>query len=350
MIVLPSTDEAEPLADWVEASLSTQEIDRISDTAIIESLLEAEFAETDELLTTIIQTVRARDRIVGDAYPFRRNGMGFARRAGTWRDYLPYSFMLFTSLNQNYRELNYHGGSANRPAEFFECLASKAIEKYLHCSVIRIGAPRRQPVPSQFPKALEYTVAELGELIGQRDLEHHNSGDDGVDLIGWRTFDDSRASQAIIFAQCAIGTDWRTKRDGVNLEMWRRHIDWHSWPLKGFAVPFHHQPGNSWRETASRGGIIFDRLRIAKLVADTDLSPSARNAMLNWCETRALKIFELTADSSQDAGRSVPQRRRVTQAPRKTSLRPKRKRELPKRFHAADRMVNRGPSPRGDWM
>lgn len=295
MITLPAALDAVSLVDWLEASLLTQNAGRISDTAVIDVLSEADANDPDELLATITQTVRTRGNIVGAAYPFRRDGLGFAR-TGTWRRHLPYSFMLFTSLNQSYVELNFAGGIANRPAELFEVLAAKALERYLDCSVIRIGAPRRQPIPPQFPRALEYAVAELGEIIGQRDLEDHDSGDDGVDLIGWRSFGDTRASQAIILAQCAIGTDWRDKRDGVSLEMWRRHIDWHSAPLKGFAVPFHHEAGKSWRETATRAGIIFDRLRIAKLVAANELSAQTREAMIEWCETRCEKIVELTIE------------------------------------------------------
>jgi hypothetical protein len=293
MITLPASQDAVALVDWLEASLLTHNADRISDTAIIDVLSEADIEDPDGLLAGVNHTLRARSRAIGTHYPFRRDGLGFARTL-SWKECLPYSFMLFTSLNQSYRELNFVGGSANKPAELFETLASKAIEKYLDCTVIRIGAPRRKPVPSQFPKALEYTVKELGEIIGTRDLERHNSGDDGVDLIGWRTFGDTRASQAIILAQCAIGTDWRDKRDGVSLEMWRRHIDWHSAPLKGFAVPFHHGEGNSWRETATRAGIIFDRLRIAKLVGASAFSAATKKEMVSWCEKRCEKILELT--------------------------------------------------------
>jgi hypothetical protein len=296
MITSPAVQDPVSLVDWLETSLLTQNTGRISDTAVIDVLSEADANDTDELLATITQIVRARGNIVGPAYPFRRQGLGFAR-TGTWRQHLPYSFMLFTSLNQSYVELNYAGGAANRPAELFEVLAAKAVEKYLDCKVIRIGAPRRLPVPAQFPRALDYAVAELGEIIGRRDLEDHDSGDDGVDLIGWRSFGDLRASQAIIFAQCAIGTDWRDKRDGVSLEMWRRHIDWHSGPLKGFAVPFHHEAGNSWRETATRAGIIFDRLRIAKLVAVNVLPVETRQAMIQWCERRYERIVELTIET-----------------------------------------------------
>ncbi len=297
MIVLPASQRAVALVDWLETSLLAQSAgpsSRISDAAIIDIFSEADFTDPDTQLAEVVQTVRSRSHMASGAYPIRRDGQGFSR-AATWRQTLPYSFMLVASLNQSYVELNYAGGAASRPAELFEGLAAKAIAKYLDCSVIRIGAPRRAPIPAAFPQALDYTTRELGEVVGQRDLEDHNSGDDGVDLIGWRTFGDSRASQAIIFAQCAIGTDWRDKRDGVSLELWRRHIDWHSRPLKGFAIPFHHEAGRPWRETATRAGIIFDRLRIARLVDSGSLTPQERRAITDWCEHRWNQIETLNA-------------------------------------------------------
>jgi hypothetical protein len=296
MITLPSSDDALALVDWLEASLFAQSASRISDTAILDVFSEGDVDEDpDALLAAMHRVVRARGDAIGAGYPILRDGLGYSRR-GEWKCYLPYSFLLFASLNQSYTELKYAGGTANKPAELFETVASKALERYLHCSVIRIGAPRRNPVPSKFPDALVYAVKELGETIGQRDLEQQNSGDDGVDLIGWRPFGDARASQAIILAQCAIGTDWRDKRDGVSLRMWRRHIDWHSEPLKAFAVPFHHQEGNTWRETATRAGIIFDRLRIAKLVDDAAIPAQTKKGMVKWCEARLKIILKLTME------------------------------------------------------
>lgn len=292
MITLPEAQDPVTLVDWLEASLLTEKTSRISDAAIVDVLSEAELDDPDALVASMHQVVRFRGRIVRKNYPVKKDGLGFSRN-GAWNSYLPYSFMLFASLNQSYVELNYKGGAANRPAELFENLASKAVEKYLDCSVIRIGAPRRSPVPPTFPAALDYAIASLCETVGQRDLEDQNSGDDGVDLIGWRSFGDARASQAMILAQCAIGTDWRDKRDGVSLEMWKRHIDWHSRPLKGFAVPFHHEQGRPWRETATRAGIIFDRLRIAKLVASKELPTTITKEMAAWCEQRLKQIKTL---------------------------------------------------------
>src|SRR5438093_801589 len=114
MITLPASQAAGALVDWLETSLLTQDGVRISDTAIIDVLAEADLSDPDELLAVILQTVRSRGHIVGNGYPIRRDGLGFAR-VSTWRRYLPYSFMLFASLNQSYEELRYRGGAANRP-------------------------------------------------------------------------------------------------------------------------------------------------------------------------------------------------------------------------------------------
>lgn len=297
MLILPHTDTPTALTDWLEISLlrSANATYRIADSTILDVFEEADYNDPDALLANLVSTSNSRSRIVGDAYPIERDGLGFVRR-GDWTRYLPYSFMLMASLNQIYVELRFAGGTAARPAEYFENLTAIAIERYLDCKVVRIGAPRRAPVPAAFPTALDYAVAQINEAVGQRDLEDHNSGDDGVDLIGWRSFGDDRESQAILLAQCAIGNDWKDKRSAINLDMWRRHIDWHASPLRGFAVPFQVEHGRPWRETSAQAGIVFDRLRIAKVTEGAPLARPLRQNIQTWCRTRLRRLSNLAVD------------------------------------------------------
>ena len=300
MLKLPTLVTGPALADWIEASLLAAHgdgISRITDTAIVDVLAEADFADPDIYLESIIQTVRLRRNAISQLYPIARSGLGFSLR-GDWVNHLVYSFMLLTSLNQIYGELAFREGTANRPAELFEDLTALAIRKYLNCDVLRIGAPRRLPIPAAFPAALDYIAAEINEAIGQRDLEDHSSGDDGVDLVAWVSFKDQREGQALLFAQCSIGTDWRNKRDGVSLDLWRRHIDWHAGPLplKSFAVPFHHER-SSWRETSTRAGIVLDRLRIAKLVPNRSLANSFRQKLTQWSRQRLRAVGGLAIEA-----------------------------------------------------
>ena len=160
------------------------------------------------------------------------------------------------------------------------------MKKYLGGVAIRIGAPRRSPVPSGFPKAVRYAAEQLGEEFGYGKLEIQQSGDDGVDVIAWRSFGDNRPSQLVILAQCAIGTDWANKRSELDLKVWDHHIRWHTGPLKAFSVPFVIDTGGTWTETAARGGVVLDRTRLISLLASGDLQAPFRKKISKWCAER----------------------------------------------------------------
>jgi hypothetical protein len=294
MITLPSDQTPISLADWLEASLLIEGPSRVSIAAISDVLQESEYGNADMAFENLDRTIQERQRILKECYPIVRDGEGFAvnEECTAW---LVYSFMLFTSLNLHYRELRFTGGTANKPAEFFEHLTLHAVKNYWTCDAVRLGAPRRKPVPSDFPNALKWLARQINEAIGQEDIEQQNSGDDGVDIVGWRTFGDRRQGQAIILTQCAIGNDWRSKRNEISCDLWRRHVDWHvNPPMRGFAVPFHHESGGPWRETSTTAGIIFDRLRIAKLVAAPQLEASLAKQITAWCRNRIAAIQKLS--------------------------------------------------------
>ncbi len=297
MIKLPNSLDPAALTDWLEASLTVKSKTpfRVSDAEILGELRDRDTDDPDALLANVIAQVDLRKKAIGDAYPFERQGQGFIR-LGTWDEYLCYSFLLMTSLNQFYIELNFKGGTANKPAELFEHVTAIALRNYLGSQIIRMGAPRRNPVPSSFPLAIDHVVARVGEALGQRDIEDHKSGDDRADVIAWKPFDDGRPSQLMVFGQCAIGTDWASKRDELSLDLWRRHIDWHSHPVKVFAVPFHHEADKPWRETATRAGIVFDRLRIARLVPKRPAPKKLSSDIAKWAATRVKAAKRLEID------------------------------------------------------
>jgi hypothetical protein len=197
-------------------------------------------------------------------------------------------------LNQSYPELT-HGAGANSPAADFELLTANALAMFLGASSIRMGASRRHPVPAAFPAALQYLSQAIGEpLHGSGELERQNSGDDGLDVWGFKLFDDARPSSLSVLVQCAIGIDWRDKRSELDLKLWHRHVDYFTEPIKAFAVPF--QIGHdSWRETATRGGLILDRLRIAKWANADFLDQAFLAGIRAWCETRITRTVAAIA-------------------------------------------------------
>jgi hypothetical protein len=286
VIRLPDDLTPSSLADWLEISL-LGEIDEphsISDAEIYKVLRSADADVETEFENLRLEVVR-RSRLLGDIYPLVREGYAFLRRT-EWTERLTYSFMLLVSLNQSYADLVFGGGSATRPAELFEFLTALALERYLGGSAIRIGAHRRDPVPAAFPAAVRYLAVQLMEECGYGELEVHQSGDDNVDVVAWLPHFDRQPSQAIVLAQCAIGTDWRVKRSEIDAKVWRRHIRWHTEPMTAFAIPFFHEAGNSWRETATRGGLIFDRPRISSLVFNAEVPQQLAAGISEWCRAR----------------------------------------------------------------
>jgi hypothetical protein len=281
---VPNVDEPESLADWMEASLLVQDDPgKISDSDLQEALVGAGW-DREEGLEHILQQFRHRSNAVGARYPVERVGSGFRAR-GEWGDYPCYSFLLFVSLNQSYGELNFRRG-AREPAILFELITARALELFLGGAAIRIGSPRLRPVPAGFPAALAYLAGAIREPVrNDGGLERHGAGDDGLDIWLTKGFQDERTSSVFVVAQCAIGEDWGVKRSELDLDLWYRHIDWFTRPLKAFAVPFQINQ-DSWRETAARGGLILDRLRIAQALEPGHLPGPIVARIRNWTRQR----------------------------------------------------------------
>jgi hypothetical protein len=284
---VPNEEGPEALADWIEASLLVPNAPRRLPDADLQDALEQAGLDGEQGLEHILQQVRARSRAIGHGYPIERHGLGFRAR-GTWDGYLCYSFLLFVSLNQSYGELNFRSG-AREPALLFEVLTARALELFMGGQAIRIGAPRVAPVPGAFPAALIYLANAIREPSrGDGGLEHQTSGDDGLDIWLVKRFKDDRASSIFVVAQCAIGEDWAAKRSELDLDLWYRHIDWFTRPLKAFAVPFQISQ-ESWRETAARGGLILDRPRIAQTIRATHLPAQIVTRMRAWTRRRVIQ-------------------------------------------------------------
>jgi hypothetical protein len=284
LLRVPNVEGPESLADWLEASLLVQDAPvRISD-AELQDVLEEAGRDKEEGLEHILQQFRHRSHAIGARYPIERAGLGFRAR-GTWEDYLCYSFLLFVSLNQSYGELNFRTG-AREPAILFEVVTARALELFLGGEAMRMGSPRLPPVPAGFPAALSHLANLIKEPVrSDGGLERHGSGDDGLDIWVTKGFQDERTSSVFLIAQCAIGEDWGAKRSELDLALWYRHIDWFTQPLKAFAVPFQINQ-DSWRETATRGGLILDRPRIAQAIDPAHLPGPIVTRIRNWTRQR----------------------------------------------------------------
>jgi hypothetical protein len=294
MIRVPDNQSTYALADWVEASLFvlSEEPFRIADAEITGALQDFGL-EAEAELANITKEIGRRSRLLGEVYPVERDGQGFVRAVNVLQQ-ATYAFLLLASLNQHYSDLVYAEGVATVPARVFEQLTGLAIKGYIGGDFIRIGANRTAPVPFPFPEAVKFAAKQLKERSTYGQLENQASGDDGCDIIAWKPFADGSAGKLIILGQCAIGTGWKNKRSELDVGVWNEHINWHTKPIKAFAVPFVHEGGRTWRESCTRGGLVFDRLRIAQFARPEDITEPTHTELQGWIGERIGQVSGLT--------------------------------------------------------
>ena len=129
----------------------------------------------------------------------------------------------------------------------------------------------------------------IGEGEGFRDKSSLASKDGGVDVVAWHDFPDGLPGKLLLFGACASGKDWEDKIDelqpGPFCGEWM--LDQPVSPLiKAFFTP-HRIEQAYWSKHSRRGGILFDRCRIASWTTGKFGGESKYNAVAaaDWLKT-----------------------------------------------------------------
>ena len=164
--------------------------------------------------------------------------------------------------------------------------------KYLG-SAVNTGAPRQLGLPRTFGKCLDQICELTGEHRGPRDPLLPVRKDAGVDVISWRPLD-SRPGQVILLVQCAAGEKWHDKTNDINLDVWKKLVDFAANPVKALAFPSVYitstaEQEKRWIAYSWAGGILLDRLRIASWFPRSTRSP-IWSEMSAWCQCQIERL------------------------------------------------------------
>lgn len=198
-------------------------------------------------------------------YPFRVGPQYIELRTGRGKSL--YLFLLLLS-----RFGKDAGPKGTDGATLFELLSLKAAVSYFGGAASDVGsyhfgAPRRSS-PRGFRAAIDEMCRQMGEGMGCRVRPNLSDQKDAkLDLTVWRPFRDNRPGKLMGFGQCATGTNWRDKLTHLQpdhfCQQWMLDMPAVS-PIRMFFAPFRIE-SRRWRDDTGRGGIIFDRCRIAFL-------------------------------------------------------------------------------------
>ncbi|MBN1936034.1 MAG: hypothetical protein JW934_15300 [Anaerolineae bacterium] len=270
------------LADWLElstisspnGSASQGHLERILRQAALYELADNE--EIERQIIDVFSELEQRTNAAQDAYPFNLDNQGSLKlKSSNWEDFIVYIFCLCLSYFP-LRETR----EGPRLFERISCLAAK---RYLQGEAIGFGSPRRE-LPSSFEEAITEICKKIGEGGGYKAQPVLDRKDDTLDIVAWKDFTDRRPSKLLMFGQCGAGRNWADKLGELQPSaFWRQWIRDGSIspdPIKSFFTPY--QIGrNYWELYSRKGGILFDRCRIASLVHQEIIKD---NTIISWIE------------------------------------------------------------------
>lgn len=292
------------IADWAELQIlysgsTSISLESIRTEADVEGLLEDDDHSdvpsmssevTERFVSEAVREINRRSVNGGKGYPFRIQGNRLELRPGVHR-WTPYAFCLMV-CDRDY------WSSGDPSTMMFEHVASRALRSYLMGSSIRFGAPRNAP-RQEIVVALENLTKCTGDSLLRVFPVRSTDKDLGLDVVGWKDFDDRQTSKMLVYMQCATGEDWHSKSGDLDLSLgglWNQIIRWTTPPVKAMAIPYIVPPGEDW-ERATPGLLLMDRLRISSVLPARSVSIDGID-WLGWFTNRVSTALERQGLSS----------------------------------------------------
>ena len=304
----PASSDITAHADWLELKALAAgdrnssfqdlvaEMRRAGSTDAIEESMDAlvdSRGETSERIAdAVFYELEDRACAAGTGYPFSVGEQAIQLNADLFAAGSTYVFLLLLSRFG----VNAAKGARVRPERDFEDISLAAAEGYFghneHDGSYLFAFPRRTAA-SGFPAAVDELSEQLGEGGGANRVKPAAQQKDArLDVVVWHGFPDRRPGQLIAFGQCAAGANWTTKlSDLPDTSRWCQ-----AWmfqppsvpPVRMFFVP-HRPTRDEWWTSATIGGVLFDRCRIAHHVPQ--LPSEVRSRCIRWLE--AVRIAQV---------------------------------------------------------
>ena len=218
-----------------------------------------------------------RERVFGADYPFRLGEGDVMRLREPLSDgQRLYLFLLTASCHRNIKS----GKDRAKLTSGFERLAVPVLKRYfgdrLEAFVFGTAAKEGERYHGGLKKAIRKLAADTGFGLAPKWKRHRkqisNSGDRGLDVVGWIPFDstDTADLRFVVFGQCATGRNWRDKQFDAAGERWGRILHLSGPLTTALLISFSwREPGGDWHRSLelTTSNIVFDRERIVRLLS-----------------------------------------------------------------------------------
>ena len=184
-------------------------------------------------------------------------------------------------------------------ASEFERISATALKEYLGpLAEVRVfGKGRYCEYRGNKLRKLE-KLAEQLRVVVRIDEDYFpatDSGDEGLDVVGWIGMPDDSSGLLTLFGQCACTIDWHEKALSVDHYKWRHLIELSVTPVNIAFVPycFRDASGFWFHPHICGDSVVIDRLRFVHLL-------SRRPKILEGLSEDAIDIIDKVIDFSEE--------------------------------------------------
>lgn len=286
--------------DWIEGSLFFGTQEEISKSDIVDILCEEQIYDSQDFAFEMINNIwgefRSRHSSISRYTPFKidKSSLSFS---STWSDYLGLSFNTALALSPLYPAwASSFGRDYTEQGRLFEKLTKEAMTHvFPGWKVELVGASPGKP--AKIKDVVSMVSGLLRESKG--DIEkwaESQAKEEGLDILCYREFPDSKAGYPTFLMQCASGNDWSRKLNKPELSVWAKLIQFATTPVKGFAMPFCLSESDFRRKNNRTSGILFDRYRLLSgdIEHDSWISSELRNEIICWMGARIRSLPTLS--------------------------------------------------------
>ena len=271
MIPVPSTENINRIADWVELYLISS--NKTISKSKINSLFQLDGIDIDEEdIDSVIQELSRRLLLYGNKRPYEINGNKITPNLN-WELYPGLTLCLFYST--------YGAGNPDEGTKMFEQITKFCLQEFFQGQGYIFGFPNEK----SFVKQLD----EFADLIHEDRYENPlpTDKDRGVDLIIYKMADDIRYNTILYFVQCAAGKNWDEKKP-VAIDSYRRYFSFTLKATLSSIALTQIVEINEWRNACDDYGIIMDRARLYKIMASRTkpFPKELTNKIKIWCQQK----------------------------------------------------------------
>jgi len=230
----------------------------------------------DTRVISYFKVLSLRHQLYGDDYPFIvKDDCIFAKKILGDNNLLYIYLLLCSNLYL------FDDETRNDLANSFELICFNAFQKLLPQDSISylFGKnplnKRGRYSRGTFWEKLKKLTLELNEKMNahvkKSDYSEYNTGDDGLDLVGWLPTRDKLPSSIIHFAQCACTYDFETKQHSSGHYDWLQKISFKNLPLNSTFIPHcYRRADGTWiNVTKIKFTFLIDRRRILNFYDDS---------------------------------------------------------------------------------